>query len=212
MTAASAMDRMYRNQRHIYDLTRKYYLLGRDRLIDGLAPPQGGSVLEIGCGTGRNLVRAARRSPTIRAFGLDVSEEMLKTAGRNIAAAGLAPRVRLAVADATLFDPATSFGVRQFDRIFISYALSMIPEWRAVLRHAAGLLAPGGSLHIVDFGDQAGLPGGFRTALRAWLGLFHVYPRTEMEAELAAFAAKQGWRLEFTPLYRRYAFLGVLRR
>ena len=29
------MDGVYRYQRHVYDLTRKYYLLGRDRLIDG---------------------------------------------------------------------------------------------------------------------------------------------------------------------------------
>ena len=50
---AERMDRMYRYQRHIYDLTRKYYLLGRDRLIDELQPPVGGHVLEVGCGTGR---------------------------------------------------------------------------------------------------------------------------------------------------------------
>ena len=31
--AAQSMDRMYRAQRHIYDLTRKFYLLGRDRMI-----------------------------------------------------------------------------------------------------------------------------------------------------------------------------------
>ena len=40
------MDAIYRSQRHFYDLTRKYYLLGRDALIEGLAPPPGGSVLE----------------------------------------------------------------------------------------------------------------------------------------------------------------------
>ena len=39
--ARAAMDRMYRRQRHIYDLTRKFYLLGRDELIDGLKPPAG---------------------------------------------------------------------------------------------------------------------------------------------------------------------------
>ncbi|TIQ66810.1 MAG: SAM-dependent methyltransferase, partial [Mesorhizobium sp.] len=33
------MDGVYRWQRHIYDLTRKYYLLGRDRLISGLEVP-----------------------------------------------------------------------------------------------------------------------------------------------------------------------------
>ena len=31
--ATRRMNRMYRRQRHIYDGTRRYYLLGRDRLI-----------------------------------------------------------------------------------------------------------------------------------------------------------------------------------
>ena len=31
-TAFEKMDKMYRHQRYFYDLTRKYYLLGRDRL------------------------------------------------------------------------------------------------------------------------------------------------------------------------------------
>ena len=52
---AARMDRMYRYQRHIYDLTRKYYLLGRDRAIRDLQVPVDGTLLEVGCGTGRNL-------------------------------------------------------------------------------------------------------------------------------------------------------------
>jgi S-adenosylmethionine-diacylgycerolhomoserine-N-methlytransferase len=67
------MNRMYRRQRHIYNATRRYYLLGRDRLIVGLRPEGGASVLEIGCGTGRNLVLAARLHPKARFFGIDVS-------------------------------------------------------------------------------------------------------------------------------------------
>ena len=43
---AGHMDAIYRTQRHFYDLTRKYYLLGRDRLIRRLDPPKGGSVIE----------------------------------------------------------------------------------------------------------------------------------------------------------------------
>ena len=35
------MDGIYRYQRYIYDATRKYYLLGRDRMLDGLRPPPG---------------------------------------------------------------------------------------------------------------------------------------------------------------------------
>ena len=78
--AARLMDRMYRHQRHFYDATRKFYLLGRDQLIRDINPPVRGRVLEIGCGTGRNLVRAARTWPSIQAYGIDVSAEMLATA------------------------------------------------------------------------------------------------------------------------------------
>ena len=75
------MNAVYRNQRYIYDITRKYYLLGRDRLIETLAPPQGGRVLEVACGTGRNLVAIGRHYPEARLFGFDISTEMLTTAG-----------------------------------------------------------------------------------------------------------------------------------
>jgi len=70
---AAHMDGIYRYQRYIYDATRKYYLLGRDLLLDELRPPMGGTVLEIGCGTGRNLILAARRYPSARLYGFDIS-------------------------------------------------------------------------------------------------------------------------------------------
>ena len=63
---AARMDRIYAGQRHIYDLTRKYYLFGRDRMIDRLDLQPGATVLEVGCGTGRNLIRAARAWPDAR--------------------------------------------------------------------------------------------------------------------------------------------------
>jgi S-adenosylmethionine-diacylgycerolhomoserine-N-methlytransferase len=209
--AAGLMDLMYRRQRHIYDLTRKFYLLGRDKMIDGLAPPPGGRVLEIGCGTGRNLIRAARRYPATRAYGLDISKEMLTTARAGIARAGLEGRVVVARGDAANFDSRRLFGVAAFDRIFVSYALSMIPPWRETVAHAGDLLAPGGSLHIVDFGDQDDLPAAFRVALRHWLEMFSVHPRLTLEADLAAFAGARGLDMTFSPLYRRYAFLATLK-
>ena len=85
--AMELMNRTYRHQRHIYDLTRKYFLLGRDRLIAGLDAYPGARVLEIGCGTGRNLIAAARRFPDARLFGVDISTEMLNSAAAAIARA-----------------------------------------------------------------------------------------------------------------------------
>ncbi len=206
------MDRMYRHQRHIYDASRKFYLLGRDALITGLAPPKGGTILEIGCGTGRNLIKAAKAYPHARLYGLDVSEEMLAQARKSIARAGLSERIQLAQADATAFDPLALFGVAAFDRVFISYALSMIPPWRDVLANACTFLTEGGSLHIVDFGDQAGLPAWFGRALRRWLSWFDVTPRLTLEEEIRALASARGLGCHFSKPLRAYAFEAVLQR
>src|SRR5215471_298075 len=128
-SAAELMNRTYRHQRHIYNFTRKYYLLGRDRLIAEIDARDGACVLEIGCGTGRNLIVTARKYPGARCFGIDVSTEMLSSAMRAISCTGLVTRICVAQADATRFDPQSLFGITQFDRIFISYSLSMIARW-----------------------------------------------------------------------------------
>lgn len=208
---AELMDGVYRVQRHFYDATRKYYLLGRDRMIAGLDVPNRGAVLELGCGTGRNLVLAARRYPKAQFFGLDISAEMLVSAGAAIDRAGLSGRVALARGDATRFDARESFGTGRFDRVFISYALSMIPGWERTVSLGLDALAPGGSLHVVDFGGQERLPAWFRAGLRAWLAKFHVSPRDELRAVLESECERTGASLSFDELYRGYAIHAVLR-
>lgn len=210
--APDLMDRLYRHQRHVYDLTRKFYLLGRDRLIDDLAPPPGGRVLEVGCGTARNLVHAARLWPQATFYGVDLSHEMLATARRTVGRSGLEGRIRLARADATSFDPALSFGVPGFSRIFFSYSLSMIPAWRDALARALHWLPAGGELHIVDFGGQEHLPGWFRAGLRRWLAWFPVEPRERLEAELAALAVGGGALCCLDRPHGGYAQYAVFRR
>ncbi len=205
--SGAAMDRIYRRQRHIYDLTRKFYLLGRDRLIDRLDPPPGGTILEIGCGTGRNLIRAARRFPEARLFGIDISAEMLATARRSVAAAGLSHRITLAEADATTFDPEALFGDAGFDRVFMAYTLSMIGPWREALARGHAVVAPGGHLAVVDFGPHDGLPAWFRRLQFAWLARFHVMPRLDLAARLRLLA---GPAAEIEMLYRTYAVFAVV--
>jgi S-adenosylmethionine-diacylgycerolhomoserine-N-methlytransferase len=131
--ATGRMNRMYRWQRYIYDVTRRYYLLGRDEMIDRIQPTAGAIVLEVGCGTGRNLVQAARKYPAAHFYGIDVSTEMLTTAIAASERHHLNDRIRVAHGDATSFDPAALFGVAAFDHVMISYSLSMIPDWHAVL-------------------------------------------------------------------------------
>lgn len=188
---AAAMDAQYRVQRHFYDLTRKYYLFGRDRLIRELGCKPGDKVLEVGCGTGRNLAQVSRTWPGVALHGLDISAEMLKSA-----AATLGDDARLAQGDATGFDPQALFGAARFDRVFISFAISMIPEWKTAIDHAAALVAPGGTLSVVDFGDMDGLWTPFRAGLRGWLTRFHVTPRTNLPDVAASIARRHKLRLK----------------
>lgn len=206
------MDTIYRRQRHFYDATRKYYLLGRDRLIADLAPPPGGSILEIGCGTGRNLIACARAWPQASLYGIDISQAMLETARTALARAGGADCVHLAQGDACAFDPSALFGRATFDRVFISYALSMIPDWEGALAQAAACVAPGGRLDIVDFGQQEALPRLWKDALFRWLSAFHVSPRADLERAIARTARARGGKANIQPLYRGYAVRAVIIR
>lgn len=205
------MDAMYRVQRHFYDLTRKPYLLGRDTLIRDLAVPDHGTVLEIGCGTARNLVCIAKAYPSSRCFGVDISAAMLKTAKATIQRTGFDGRIAVAQADAASLNPQSLFGMERFDRVVISYALSMIPDWERALYSAVRLLNPNGSLHIADFGDQAGLPNWFRSALWSWLKMFSVVPRTELIGTANGMAQSLGYSFRSRALYRGYAFLAEIR-
>lgn len=208
----AAMDRIYRRQRHFYDLTRKYYLLGRDDLIAGLDAGPGSHVLEVGCGTGRNLIVAARRFPKAQFTGLDISAEMLATAQRNIDRASFSDRIRLVRGDATDFDAAALSGGAGFDRVFLSYTVSMIPEWQRALTMAASALAPGGRLDLVDFGQQEQLPPAFRRALFAWLDRFEVTPRAWLPQVVLGIAARDGLEGEWHPTRRGYAWMARLTR
>ena len=209
---AALMDGVYRGQKYIYDLTRKYYLLGRDRLIEELSPPAGGTVLELGCGTGRNLILASRRWSKARFVGLDISEEMLGMARAQIAKRGLSDRIALVQGDATAPDVGSLQPDEGFDRIFLSFCISMVPDWRGVVEAALDLLSPGGELHIVDFGSGKRLPGIANDLLRAWMAKFHVSVRDDLPALIAEIDRRQGFSGEVRQLYRGYSVAAVVRK
>jgi S-adenosylmethionine-diacylgycerolhomoserine-N-methlytransferase len=188
---AALMDEVYRGQRHIYDLTRKYYLFGRDTLISGLDARAGMRVLEVACGTGRNLAKVGKAWPGVRLYGLDISAEMLKSARAAVGA-----EARLGEGDACSFNAHALLGEPAFERIVLSYSLSMIPDWEGALDHAGSLVADAGELHVVDFGDLSGLPRPLQTQLRGWLAKFHVEPRAALPAAAARIAHARGLQLK----------------
>ncbi len=209
------MDRIYRGQRHIYDLTRKFYLFGRDGLLAGMRLKPGDQVCEIGCGTARNLIMLAssRGREGVRLYGLDASEQMLVTARAKIAGRGLSGRITVVHAFAEQLDPKATFGLdRPFDAVFFSYALSMIPPWKAALDAALASVKPAGEIHIVDFWDQGGWPRWFQGLLRWWLSLFHVKHEPALLEHLRDLEKRGVCSMTIESVGRRYAYRAVLRK
>jgi S-adenosylmethionine-diacylgycerolhomoserine-N-methlytransferase len=209
------MDSMYHFTRHIYDLTRRYYLLGRDQLLDKIVTGPNTATLEVGCGTARNLIKLGRRSSTGTLYGLDASHEMLETATSSIASAALPhsnnPPIMLRQGLAEELDGVKMFGREEpFDTIFFSYCLSMVPTWPGALEAAFINLKPGGELLIVDFWDQGDLPAFFARGLKKWLSIFHVHYRPELHKAISAMTEQKGCTVEFKSIHRRYAYLATV--
>ena len=169
------MDEVYRWTRHVYDWTRPLFLFGRDALVDGLDPPQGGRVCELGCGTAHNLIRLARRRPDLKIIGVDASQAMLEVAQRNILQARLGDQVALVHGYAESYQPPDAV-----DAVLFPYSLSMMPEPDLAIQNASGWLREGGAIHLVDFGDMRGWPACARKALLGFINRFEVYPRPEL--------------------------------
>lgn len=209
---AVRFDRVSRFQSRVHDVAGRHFLIGRETLINGLVPPDGSCVLEVGCGTGRTLVAIARRFPSCRLYGFDVSERVLATAQRNIQEAGLSQRVTLAMADAVTFDGMTSFGVPTFDRVVASYVLSMIPDWLSAMKNAVSQLSPGGSLHVIDFGGANGMPMLAQGALHGLLRRLDVTVRADLKREASILARRARLTAFCTDLHLGYAQYAVLSR
>ena len=209
MDQARQMDRMYRFQRHWYDFSREYYLLGRDRMIRQIEIHEGSCVLEMACGTARNLLALSSMHPSARLYGMDASDQMLKTAREKVLAAGKASQIQLAQGLAENIDYRDFNLQAPFDAILFSYGLSMIPSWNQAVHAALNNLKSGGRLYIVDFWDQHGLPSVFRGALKSWLALFGVFHRRELLEHLRALASEGRGELSIEPVFRGYAYIAT---
>ena len=185
----------YRWHAHFYDATRWAFLFGRTaliRLAAGQLRPR--RILEVGCGTGKNLTELARFFPHAEIVGLDLSAEMLSKARRKIEIYG--PRVSLLHREYN----APISGGDPFDLIVFSYCLTMInPGYNDVLQFCVQDLSPTGRVAVVDFHDTS-----FRW-FRRWMGLNHV----RMDGHILA--ALQGAGLNPQPCLVKSAYGGLWR-
>lgn len=206
-SAFEKMDKMYRHQRYFYDFTRKYYLLGRDKLMSEMDVQEGENILEIGCGTGRNLTILAKKYPKTNFFGLDASAAMLETAQKKVDANNF-KNVNLENALADDFSFNTTFNLEKpFDTIFFSYSITMIPTWKESIQNALENMESGRSFYIVDFYDQRDLPKWFQKILQKWLEQFHVIYPQELIPYLKNLEANNTGKLSLKSIYKSYSFI-----
>jgi S-adenosylmethionine-diacylgycerolhomoserine-N-methlytransferase len=164
------LNRYYGVSRYFYDITRKYYLFGRDTALRELgADTRWKRLIEIGPGTGRNIVRLRRARPDAQLGGVEASDAMLLHARKRCPWAALEHGF---AESASLLLP---LGGRP-DRILFSYCLSMVGDRAAAIANARRALAANGEVVVVDFADFRGFPEGVARIFRDYLRAFHVKP------------------------------------
>jgi S-adenosylmethionine-diacylgycerolhomoserine-N-methlytransferase len=141
---AERLQRFYSPQAQSYDAFRERLLHGRRELVELLPTADGDRVVELGAGTGRNLeFFGARLSQLAEVLAVDLCPAMLEVARRRLAHL---PNVRVVEADATAYRPQ-----QPVEAVYFSYALTMMPDWRAAVDNGLAMLEPGGVLGAVDF-------------------------------------------------------------
>lgn len=168
---ADALAGFYGPQAEAYDQFREQLLKGREELIAALPAGAGARVVELGGGTGRNLEFFGARLKSFAAVDVvDLCRPLLDVAARRAASM---PNVRVIHDDASTYRPSAPV-----DCVYLSYALTMMPPWEAVIDNVAAMLRPGGTIGVVDFYvSPARPPAGrvrhdwlTRTLWPAWFG------------------------------------------
>ncbi len=216
---AAKLEGFYAGQAASYDRFRERLLHGRDELLARLPLLPGATVVELGCGTGRNAEPLAGRLAGLAGLHLvDLCPSLLAVARQRIADRGWS-NVHAVEADATTWRPPVPADV-----VICAYSLTMMPDWRAVVANACAMLRPGGVLAVVDFtiidritADLAKVkiqPAVLRWGWRRWFGHDGVHPDPRMMPHLAAnlttlhLEVRRG-RIPYMPVSAAYAtFLG----
>lgn len=201
---ACALARYYRWHAGLYDLTRWAFLFGRRRLVEtlasGIAAPA--RILEIGCGTGKNLAALAAAFPEARLVGIDLSSDMLDRARARLAPFG----ERVGLLHRSYDGPVSGGEGGAFDLVVFSYSLSMInPGHEQVLAHCREDLRAGGAVAVVDFHETRW------SWFRRWMGVNHVRMEGQILDQLRLTFEAQVCRLEcaYGGLWRYLLYVGT---
>jgi ubiquinone/menaquinone biosynthesis C-methylase UbiE len=144
---------------------------------------EGETVLDLGSGGGIDVLLSARRvGPQGKAYGLDMTDEMLDLARQNAAKAG--------VSNVTFLKgemEAIPLPDGEVDVIISNCVVNLSPDKDAVLREAFRVLKPGGRIAIADIVTHDELPPAVKESMALWTGcIAGALTEQEYTAKLAA--------------------------
>ncbi len=123
-------------------------------------------VLDLGSGGGIDVLLSARRvGPTGKAYGLDMTDEMLELARRNAAEAGVSNVEFLKGEIEHIPLPDASVDV-----IISNCVINLSADKRQVLAEAFRVLRPGGRFAVSDVVVKGDVPPAVRRSMELWVG------------------------------------------
>ena len=188
----------------LHTITKPLFCYGKNRFLEDLNPRGGETICEIGCGNCDNLIKIWKRNQNVNLIGFDYPEERTKSASKLVKEKGLEKNIKVVcgLAHEYVFD-------EQIDRFIFSYSLSSIPRPKEVLTNVFQQLPPGGTVHIVDFGNFEWWPIIVKSPLIGFLNLFQVFPEPEITS---IFEYNKECNIDLEKKFGGYSFLAVLRR
>ncbi len=158
----------------------------------------GETVLDLGSGGGIDVLLSAKRvGPTGKAYGLDMTDEMLALANQNKRKAGIANVEFLKGEIEHIPLPDNSVDV-----IISNCVINLSADKDQVLREALRVLKPGGRLAVSDVVTRGELPAEVRQSVLLWVGcVAGALEENEYRAKLAS-AGFEKIEIEPTRLYR----------
>jgi len=158
---------------------------------------EGEVVLDLGSGGGLDVLLSARRvGPTGKAYGLDMTDEMLALARRHQAEAGVANAEFLKGQLEAVPLPEASVDV-----VLSNCVVNLSTDKDRVFAEAFRVLRPGGRLAIADIVVEGEVPAALRRAIELWSGcLAGALEVEEARGKLAA-AGFEGVEIEITRTY-----------
>ncbi|WP_173862771.1 class I SAM-dependent methyltransferase [Salinigranum rubrum] len=120
----------------------------RERAADRLAPPAGGVVVDMGCGTGANLpFLSGQVGPEGRVLGVDFTPGVLAVARDRLSTL---PDTGPGAPVGVVRGDATRPPVRDADAVFASFVSGMLADPADAVDHWADVVGPGGRLGLLD--------------------------------------------------------------